>query len=332
MSQSNLKSFAYRLQDKLYQYTGCDRRVQFDSMPTSDSRETPSDIIQFYSSYDNIGNYLPVLGIHEMLDREPDVCCAHRNDIDFDYINKEYKCAIIGGAGLLHKSFEQFWLSVRDSCNIPIIVWGVGACLPDDNPEVADRNAVNDVFQRAKLVNVRDTLTTSIYESDDISVSACPTVVFLDKFKDQFGGGENVLVSWHKELVSREGNKKIVDYVESYSGHNVFLTDNIQRPSEGLIDIIEKYYLESDLVVTSRLHGAIIAYSLGIPYISIARDDKVRSFVGDYGNGRIVESMSELKGAYLYENTSNYLSNEIEIRDVLKFGHKASEYIDSICG
>ncbi len=325
-----MKSLTYRLQDALYQYAGWDRRVQFDNLPTSESDKHTADIIQFYSSYDNIGNYLPVLGIRQMLDRRPDVCCAHRSDIDFEYVNKEYKCAIIGGAGLLHKSFSQFWTQIKKECNIPIVVWGVGVCLPDDNPEVAKKEAVSDVFEKAELVNVRDSLTASIYKADAISVSVCPTVVFLDQFKDQADTNENILVSWHKGLMTEKENEEVIDYVKSYSNNSVIFTDNVQRPSEGLIDILERYYLNSKIVVTSRLHGAIIAYGLDIPYISIAKDEKLRSFVDDYGNGKIVEHVDDLRNYSLF-NSCQYLCSSIEIDGALEFGRKASKIVNDIC-
>jgi polysaccharide pyruvyl transferase WcaK-like protein len=118
--------------------------------------------------------------------------------------------------------------------------------------------------------------------------------------------------------------------VKTYSGKDVIFTDNIQTASEGLIDIL-KYYLSSKLVVTSRLHGAIISYSLGTPYISIARDKKIRSFVKDYGNGDIIEDIRDLKNHQLYTNVDRYTSSSIKIGDVLEFGKRASNYINDIC-
>jgi len=100
------------------------------------NRKPRSPIIQFYSSVDNIGNYLPILGIQKMLGQTPDTWCMHR-PVDFNFINKHYKCAIIGGAGLLDQCFEPFWEKLLNGCKIPMIMWGLGICLPDKTKEVS---------------------------------------------------------------------------------------------------------------------------------------------------------------------------------------------------
>jgi polysaccharide pyruvyl transferase WcaK-like protein len=48
-------------------------------------------------------------------------------------------------------------------------------------------------------------------------------------------------------------------------------------------------------VVTSRLHGAIIAYGLGLPYVALAGDEKLREFHRLFGGGQLVNSAAELK-------------------------------------
>ena len=62
----------------------------FDLSRVIKNRKSRSPIIQFYSSTDNIGNYLPILGIQKMLGCIPDTWCMHRR-ADFNFINKHYK-------------------------------------------------------------------------------------------------------------------------------------------------------------------------------------------------------------------------------------------------
>lgn len=66
-------------------------------MIPSEKRNPKSSLLQFYASPNNIGNYLPVLGIQEMLEEETDTWCAHDEYIDFDFINANYQGVIIGG-------------------------------------------------------------------------------------------------------------------------------------------------------------------------------------------------------------------------------------------
>ena len=88
-----------------------DRRCRFHDLAQlpPDRRRARHRILQFYSSVDNIGNYLPVLGIHRLLGTRTDVWCMHDRDIDFDFINSQYRGVIVGGAGLLHQCFEPCW-------------------------------------------------------------------------------------------------------------------------------------------------------------------------------------------------------------------------------
>ncbi|MEQ8924213.1 MAG: hypothetical protein RLO81_00285, partial [Fulvivirga sp.] len=60
-------------------------------------RYPKSKVIQFYSAFGNIGNYLPVLAIQKMMNTEFDTWDIHDPFIDFDFINNNYKVAIVGG-------------------------------------------------------------------------------------------------------------------------------------------------------------------------------------------------------------------------------------------
>ena len=72
-----------------------------------------SKTLQFYSANRNIGNYLPVLAIHQMLDQELDTWNIHKSPIDWSFVHKNYTQVIVGGAGLLHSVFEKFWVDIE---------------------------------------------------------------------------------------------------------------------------------------------------------------------------------------------------------------------------
>jgi len=138
--------------------------------------------LQFYSANRNIGNYLPVLAIHQMLDQELDTWNIHKSPVDWDFVHKNYDQVIVGGAGLLHSVFEKFWIDLDKNCKLPIIIWGIGVCLPDnDSVKGVAKDVVKSVFNRAKFANVRDELTREFYQLDnDISITACPTLAYID--------------------------------------------------------------------------------------------------------------------------------------------------------
>jgi hypothetical protein len=293
-------------------------------------RTAVSPIIEFYSSFDNIGNFLPVLGIQSMLETTPDTWCMHDRNADFDFINAHYRCAIVGGAGLLHRCFEPFWEILSRECTLPIIIWGVGGCFPGGRTDLAvSRSIVSQVVRRCDLVNVRDEITAEYYSMREARITACPTLVYLQRFSHRAApNGQSVLFASHMDLVTPEETEEIRRTLKRVCGTYVY-TDNMQTPRLGVTDIISKYYCRSRLVVTTRLHGAIISYALGIPYIAIPKDDKVCAFWRHYGNGTLARANDELSDALMPGKVLPMIP--IEIAPVLEFGEMARKWVQSTC-
>ena len=144
-----------------------DRRMVFRNVQLlkPEDRVANSQILQFISTNANIGNYMPVRAIQDMLGEEADVWNLHR-PADWDFINNNYKAIVIGGAGLLARPFNHFWVACAEHCKLPIIVWGIGTCIIDGlaaQDTMCDVEAVNSVFKRALMVNVRDEVTAELY-------------------------------------------------------------------------------------------------------------------------------------------------------------------------
>lgn len=323
------RSVTSNIKDILNAYTG---RCKFydHARINPQQRKVNSPIIQFYSSINNIGNFLPVLGISKMLGQTADTWCMHDKEVDFDFINANYKCAIIGGAGLFHRCFDHFWQKLLHECKIPIIIWGVGTCFPDDE-EVrgVDPKIMAEVVKRCDLINVRDELTANYYNLKNVSITACPTIVYLQDFKKYVNKkSKAVLFSSHVELVSDDESEEI-QAVTSKVAEEFKYTNNLQRRFTPLKGIITNSYCQSRVVVTTRLHGSIIPYGLGIPYIMIPRDEKLRAFHSTYGNGININSASDIEAALKVAHMS--ITKPIEIQPVLDFGVEARNWVRSHC-
>lgn len=283
-------------------------------------RTAKSKILNFYSSNNNIGNYTPVMGIRHLLDDEFDTWCAHRN-VDWNFVNSSYDKVIIGGAGLFHKSFENFWVDFINYCKVPSIVWGVGGIFPKDSTLEASVGSkiLNEALRRCDFVNLRDNLSANYVNLENIHISPCPTVALLEEHKLQKKVTNQLLYSSHEELLNaqeKENLKKILDENVSY----VF-TKNIQTRFNGLNRILDQYK-KSKLVITTRLHGAIIAYGLGIPYLAVSFDNKIDEFHTLYGNGKLVKNLKELKEIDLEDLLENSSPQEPELSAVEFFAKK----------
>ena len=309
-------------------FIGHDRRTRFRDLAkvAPGQRSAASKIINFYSSVDNIGNFTPVLGIRDMIGVETDTWNIHDRGLDFDFVNRQYACAIIGGAGLLDSGFLPFWQKFARDCRIPTIIWGVGVCAPDSAVEKGVDPAVFRLAAaKCDLINVRDDLTAEYYSLKGPSITPCPTIAYTQRFLAAPVARSRVLHASHDQLVSRSERDALRETLAAALGP-VDFTDNIQRPLRGIEDIVSKYN-RSRLVVTTRLHGAIIAYGLGVPYLALARDEKLRAFHRLYGNGRLVETVQEIGRAV---KTEARCERPVRYDDVRQFGQRVDEWLRSV--
>lgn len=306
-----------------------DRRTRFRDLARipAEKRAPGSPIVQFYSPDNNIGNFTPVLGIRSMIGRDTDTWSMHDKSPDFDFINANYRCVIIGGAGLLHGVFEPCWRALADRCRIPVIIWGVGVCIPDGQNPIVPREVVAKVASRCELINVRDDLTADTYNLAGADISACPTLVYCDTFRSKVvRDARTLLYSSHVDLVAPEETQRLMGVAKG-ARRTFLFTDNIQRRRFGLRDIVLKRYCPAGLVVTTRLHGCIIAHGLGIPYIAVARDEKIRRFHALYANGACVQSAEEL--SQTLAGAPPAITNTQALYAVRAFGRKASAWVDA---
>lgn len=308
-----------------------DRRCKFYDLSKiePDRRKANYPILCIYSAFDNIGNYLPLLGISKMIPFKTDAWNIHDKRIDFNFINEYYKGIIIAGAGLLHGCFEHFWKRIPHECKLPIVVWGVGVCLPDKKPNSAvKKDIAMKVFKKCDLINVRDRLTRDYYNLENANVTPCPTVVYLKDYIEKVSrSSQTILFSSHEQLLSISEIVRIKNKIANFT-KNFEYTNNIQNIFLGLNDIILRFYCKSYLVVSTRLHGAIIARGLGIPYIAIPRDEKVRAFCREYSGGIMIEDIDELESVLINENLA--LVKPINTDSILRFGEKVCNWIRTI--
>ena len=286
-------------------------------------RIVKSTTLQFYSANRNIGNYLPVLAIHQMLKEKLDLWNIHKTPVDWEFVHKNYKEVIVGGAGLLHAVFEKFWVDLDKNCKLPITIWGIGVCLPDnDSVKGVPKAVVQSVFAKAKLANVRDELTRDFYQLDpNISITACPTLVYIaNNFSvaAKSEGGKKILHSSHVDLEPTSTTPQIKQIIQS-AGYEYLFTENIETKKTPLKAIL-KMYQDCDYVVTTRLHGAIIAYAFKRPYIAISYDPKITAFNKLYGGGVCISDLNQLEQVLASDQFKAESDYQRELSAVRNFG------------
>jgi polysaccharide pyruvyl transferase WcaK-like protein len=87
-------------------------------------------------------------------------------------------------------------------------------------------------------------------------------------------------------------------------------------------------YQDCDYVVTTRLHGAIIAYAFKRPYIAISFDPKIAAFNKLYGGGICITEVSQLAKALGSDEFKAKSEYEKELERVKQFGQIVKKYIN----
>jgi len=288
--------------------------------------QTKRRIVNFVSEVRNIGNLIAVQGIDEMLD--PAFRPALRIDCRrFPQVHiDKFDLALVGGAGLFHRCFADFWawLSLQ---RIPVMIWGVGVCLPTDHPSVSDtrrsgvpREHVDRLRGRLVFCNVRDDLTQQTYSLEG-SVTACPSVVYVQNQSPSSEPRQSILYSHHPELVTESEKETIAGYCNDF-------TDNLFDHCDP-VDVLAKFR-RARVVVTSRLHGAILAAALGRPYVALSRDRKLHAFLQQFGGGVALEDVSGLGTAI--STASMKAVKPLDSADIRKAGVQANRALNDLFG
>lgn len=286
-------------------------------------------IVNFFSDVANLGNYTPVWGIWKMLPAyRPALLIDGRKyaSVDID----AFDVAIVGGAALFTKTFEPFWTWLAQS-KIQIVMWGLGGGWAYEDTPIStetdeagnvDPGIIDRLRDRIVLVNVRDRMTDDMYKLN-AHISFCPTAVYFEERRRQIKPGRNVLCVHHAELVN-EMDKKII-----FRNCDIG-TRNFAVMGETFEKVTQKY-IGARMVVTSRLHGAIIANSLGRPYVAYVKDSKLWEFHRQFGSGLATEDLDEIPSLIeRIDHDPNAFVPHIDYGHIKEFGKRVERYLDGI--
>jgi len=127
-----------------------------------------------------------------------------------------------------------------------------------------------------------------------------------------------VLHSSHVDLEPISSTPEIKRSIKEL-GFTYNFTENIESKKKSLKSILNMYQ-DCDYVVTTRLHGAIIAYAFKRAYIAISFDPKVSAFNKLYGGGVCITDVAELSAAFKSEQFKVSLQHKKELDRVREFG------------
>jgi hypothetical protein len=248
-----------------------------------------------FANTSNIGDWLSAQGIQSLLGADAGQGNLLEHYCDEPFLPATFRAlsqagaqdlVIIGGGGLFMDYFTPFWEGFLPvSARVPFCIWGVGFCDAKYRDSRPPSGLLETVVQRARFCSVRDDLSRHYLAACLVPAAvSCPSVCVLEPVAGQGGGllyvdaydnlGERsyqLTVSLLQEFAGVSGRR--------YRQVNHRIKAGSHTELQGMLDA----YRESDLVVSSRLHGCIIALALGKKLLAISGDRKVESFMARAG-------------------------------------------------
>ena len=256
-----------------------------------------------YANQSNVGDWLSARGIQALLapwpvqehfcDEPfvPDTLAALNGAGPDDYI-------VIGGGGLFMDYFAPFWEGFRViASRVPFVIWGVGCCDMKRQPSHPSIKLVSEIVGQSRLCVVRDELTRGWLGGCNLPPPViCPTVVAVPK---RGGEQQRLLHVDHFDNVGPEIYERMVAEAEAFAertGRSYRQTNNlIPAGHNGALQKTLDLYASADLLLTSRLHGCIIALAMGRRALVVSGDLKVESFMNAAGLGDWVCDLDEIE-------------------------------------
>jgi len=256
-----------------------------------------SQIIYVYASRKNVGDYLSYRGIRTIFNIQGLECFASPEAISelqfFIKILKKTRkkpILIIGGGGLFQEVFDPFWECILKK-NILFIVFGIGMNKLTGYRKPTKSSLLKSIIRNASYIQVRDKMTQKhIKNLTDISVpiGICPSVnyIYPRYWCNKLEGNKVLLHVIHPFDISVSSNSSnfletVRLYLQKVADQYGLIYKEETNISLNTEKVLKKFY-NARLVISSRLHGCIISYAMGVPFIPLACDDKIASFLETY--------------------------------------------------
>lgn len=253
-----------------------------------------------FANKSNIGDWLSAQGIQSLLGRYAPQESLLEHFCDEPFVPATLGAlsqasvndlVIIGGGGLFMDYFTPFWEGFLPiSGRIPFCIWGVGYCDAKHRDSRPPEGLLETVVRRARFCSVRDDLSRQYLAACSVPAAVtCPSVCVLEAARQH---GHGLLYVDAYDNMGERSYQQTVALLQGFAGLsgrpyrqvNNCIKAGSNTELKGMLDT----YRENDLVVSSRLHGCIIALALGKKVLAISGDRKVESFMARSGLGQWV--------------------------------------------
>lgn len=243
-----------------------------------------------YANRSNAGDWLAATGIQSQLGDQS--ITEHFCDEPFveDTILALSKCGpgdlvVIGGGGLFMDYFVPFWEGIQRL--LPALrygIWGVGYCDLKREPSRPSTKLLEEIVSQSQFCYVRDELSRNYLSDCQLpSPMLCPSMNAIRERSD----GRGILHVDNYTTAGADVFAAMQLYAEQFAKNTdraIRRTNNrLERASEKTLQATLDLYASCDIVLSSALHGCLIALAMGKKVLAVSGDWKIESSMAALG-------------------------------------------------
>ncbi len=249
-----------------------------------------------FANRSNVGDWLSARGIQRLLREVEPGLVVEEHLCDQPFVKATLAglaaapaedLVVIGGGGLFMDYFEPFWRGFEPLAERRrFVIWGAGYVDLKAVPSRPGRDLVRRIVARAEIAVVRDDLTRDLL-GPDLHLPApvpCPSLAAISA---QGSAATGLLHVNNYTTVGAEAYavmRSVGGAFAEQTGRVYRETNNRIEPGrEAELTAVLERYRRSDLVLSSALHGCVIAVAMGRPVLAVSGDRKIEAFMEAMG-------------------------------------------------
>lgn len=296
-------------------------------------------IYHVFANRSNIGDWLSAKGIQKLLKPLPITECLCDTPFveeTMEVLSKatENDLIVIGGGGLLMNYFVPFWQAFKSIADrVPFVIWGIGCCDLKCEATLPPKALIEEIVGKSKLCIVRDELTRTFLKSCNLPDPVpCPSINFIELFPEH---GNDILhvanFTTAGESAYEAMRESAQQFAEQCDGIYRETNNRIERDSEKDLTHVLLRYEKSGLVVSSALHGCVIAVAMGLKVVAVSGDRKIDAFMETVGLKDWVLELNEIKSLpQLLEKATTQNNPETLIEEIRNWNKKVAAKVNDI--